>query len=72
VKYVYNIQLQKADGSMFPQSGALGVAAEDTVSGGTTTPAAVNALMYAYSQAGPGSVVLFCSKVAQIDHDTSS
>lgn len=68
MKYLYNVMMKKADNSMIQK----GVLAQDTVSGGVTTPAAANAIAWAYGEAGEGAVLQNCNMAGIIDHDTTA
>jgi hypothetical protein len=67
MKYLYNVQVQKADGTPL----VLGIIAADSGTG-TVVPAAVNAINYAFTQAGSGAVLIACNRAGQVDHDTTA
>jgi hypothetical protein len=67
MKYLYNVQILKADGGNWNQ----GVLAADTTVNSVVTSAAVNAINYGMAQAGAGSVLQNCFKVGQVDHDAT-
>lgn len=68
MKYLYTVQIKKADGTMW----AGGVLAADATEGGVTTPASVNAINYGFSQAGAGAMLQNCFLSGQVDHDTTA
>lgn len=69
MKYLYMIQIQKADGTMWSQN----VLAMDTTAGSppVTTEAALNAINYGLTTCGSGSSLVTCNRTGQVDHDTT-
>jgi hypothetical protein len=68
MKYLYNVAIKKSDGTIQQK----GVLAADTVASGVTTPAAANAIAWAFSQAGEGAVLQNCVIAGAVDHDTTA
>lgn len=68
MKFLYNVMIRKADGTTLQK----GVLAMDTTAGGVVTPSAVNAVAWAYSQAGEDAVLQNCILAGSVDHDTTA